>query len=113
MYIECLSCMMATNKAAITLRPIFQINRFSLGPYPKSDGDQTRILHDRDGSLLGYTDTYIMNKNNWLTRHIGCMENWDCKCVICKGKYGSVRSVHGSFGISQYNYFSNYVMIFK
>ncbi|XP_064609227.1 cell surface hyaluronidase-like [Liolophura sinensis] len=81
---------MSVLNAASKLKFGHHINRFSLGPYPNSDGDQTRLVHDRDGSLLGYTDSYIVNKNNWLTRHIGCMENWDCKCVICKGKYGSL-----------------------
>ncbi|CAH1264674.1 TMEM2 [Branchiostoma lanceolatum] len=54
------------------------------------DGDKTNILHDLDGSLTGYPDSYIVGPDNYLVRNPGCVEKPEWRGVFCSGKYGQL-----------------------
>ncbi|KAI8511538.1 hypothetical protein Bbelb_106380, partial [Branchiostoma belcheri] len=51
------------------------------------DGDKTNIVHDWDGSITGYPDTYVVGRENHLTRNPGCVEKPDWRAYVCSGKY--------------------------
>ncbi|XP_035675913.1 cell surface hyaluronidase-like [Branchiostoma floridae] len=52
------------------------------------DGDKTNILHDLDGSLTGYPDSYLVGPDNYLVRNPGCVEKPEWRGTFCSGKYG-------------------------
>ena len=54
------------------------------------NGDKTNILHDLDGSLTGYPDSYIVGPDNYLVRNPGCVEKPDWIGYVCRGEYASV-----------------------
>ncbi|CAH1264689.1 TMEM2 [Branchiostoma lanceolatum] len=54
------------------------------------DGDKTNILHDLDGSLTGYPDSYIVGPDNYLVRNPGCVEKPDWIGYVCRGDYASL-----------------------
>ncbi|CAH1264676.1 TMEM2 [Branchiostoma lanceolatum] len=54
------------------------------------DGDKTNILHDLDGSLTGYPDSYIVGPDNYLARNPGCVEKPDWIGYVCRGDYASL-----------------------
>ncbi|XP_013405883.1 cell migration-inducing and hyaluronan-binding protein [Lingula anatina] len=57
---------------------------------PDGDGDKTQIFHDADGSVSGYTDSYVIRADNYLLRHDGCVEKPEWNCVVCKGSYSQM-----------------------
>ncbi|XP_064614514.1 inactive cell surface hyaluronidase CEMIP2-like [Liolophura sinensis] len=81
---------MSVLSSVSNLRFGHETRRFSIGREPTNDGERTRILLDEDGSLSGYSEAYIMNKNNWISRHAGCIQSKDCGCAVCSGNYGSL-----------------------
>ncbi|CAH1266051.1 TMEM2 [Branchiostoma lanceolatum] len=54
------------------------------------DGDKTNIVHDWDGSITGYPDTYIVGQENYLARNPGCVEKPDWLAHVCSGKYAQL-----------------------
>ncbi|XP_068594477.1 cell surface hyaluronidase [Brachionichthys hirsutus] len=54
------------------------------------DGDKNSIFHDVDGSVTGYTDTYIGRSDNFLIQHPGCVNMSQWNGVICSGRYSQV-----------------------
>uniref|UniRef100_A0A3Q4IEG6 hyaluronoglucosaminidase n=1 Tax=Neolamprologus brichardi TaxID=32507 RepID=A0A3Q4IEG6_NEOBR len=54
------------------------------------DGDKTSIFHDLDGSVTGYSDTYVGRADNYLIQHPGCVKNLKWNGVICSGRYSQV-----------------------
>ncbi|KAG7473931.1 hypothetical protein MATL_G00101080 [Megalops atlanticus] len=54
------------------------------------DGDKTSIFHDLDGSLTGYSDSYVARADNYLIRHPGCLTVPRWNGVICHGQYAQV-----------------------
>ncbi|CAH1264677.1 TMEM2 [Branchiostoma lanceolatum] len=54
------------------------------------DGDKTNILHDLDGSLTGYPDSYIVGPDNYLVRNPGCVEKPDWNGYVCRGDYAQL-----------------------
>uniref|UniRef100_A0AAX7SH87 hyaluronoglucosaminidase n=1 Tax=Astatotilapia calliptera TaxID=8154 RepID=A0AAX7SH87_ASTCA len=54
------------------------------------DGDKTSIFHDVDGSVTGYSDTYVGRADNYLIQHPGCVKNLKWNGVICSGRYSQV-----------------------
>ncbi|XP_019628398.1 PREDICTED: transmembrane protein 2-like [Branchiostoma belcheri] len=54
------------------------------------DGDKTNIVHDWDGSITGYPDTYVVGRENHLTRNPGCVERPDWRAYVCSGKYAQL-----------------------
>ncbi|XP_035675909.1 cell surface hyaluronidase-like [Branchiostoma floridae] len=54
------------------------------------DGDKTNILHDMDGSLTGYPDSYLVGPDNYLVRNPGCVEKPDWIGLVCRGEYASL-----------------------
>eukprot|EP00058_Branchiostoma_floridae_P009247 XP_002594735.1 hypothetical protein BRAFLDRAFT_81185 [Branchiostoma floridae] len=54
------------------------------------DGDKTNILHDLDGSLTGYPDSYLVGPDNYLVRNPGCVEKPDWIGLVCRGDYASL-----------------------
>ncbi|XP_078678580.1 cell surface hyaluronidase CEMIP2-like [Branchiostoma floridae x Branchiostoma belcheri] len=54
------------------------------------DGDKTNIVHDWDGSMTGYPDTYVVGRENHLTRNPGCVEKPDWRAYVCSGKYAQL-----------------------
>ncbi|XP_078677557.1 cell surface hyaluronidase CEMIP2-like isoform X3 [Branchiostoma floridae x Branchiostoma belcheri] len=54
------------------------------------DGDKTNILHDLDGSMTGYPDSYIVGPDNYLVRNPGCVEKPDWLGYVCTGEYASL-----------------------
>lgn len=62
------------------------------------DGDKNSIFHDVDGSVTGYTDTYVGRADNLLIQHPACVSVPQWSGVICSGRYSQVppsRSVRG------------------
>uniref|UniRef100_A0A671VZJ0 hyaluronoglucosaminidase n=1 Tax=Sparus aurata TaxID=8175 RepID=A0A671VZJ0_SPAAU len=54
------------------------------------DGDKNSIFHDVDGSVTGYTDTYVGRADNYLIQHPGCVNVSQWSGVICSGRYSQV-----------------------
>nr|XP_033475597.1 cell surface hyaluronidase isoform X1 [Epinephelus lanceolatus] len=54
------------------------------------DGDKNSIFHDVDGSVTGYTDTYVGRADNFLIQHPGCVNMSQWSGVICSGRYSQV-----------------------
>ncbi|XP_018524816.1 cell surface hyaluronidase [Lates calcarifer] len=54
------------------------------------DGDKNSIFHDVDGSVTGYTDTYVGRADNYLIQHPGCVNMSRWSGVICSGRYSQV-----------------------
>ncbi|XP_029999762.1 cell surface hyaluronidase isoform X2 [Sphaeramia orbicularis] len=54
------------------------------------DGDKNSIFHDVDGSVTGYTDTYVGRADNYLIQHPGCVSRPQWNGVICSGRYSQV-----------------------
>lgn len=54
------------------------------------DGDQNSIFHDVDGSVTGYTDTYVGRADNYLIRHPACGNISQWNAVVCSGSYAQV-----------------------
>ncbi|KAM5171349.1 cell surface hyaluronidase CEMIP2-like [Mantella aurantiaca] len=54
------------------------------------DGDKVSIFHDLDGSLTGYTDTFVGRADNYLLRHPGCLTVPRWNGVICKSQYAQL-----------------------
>lgn len=54
------------------------------------DGDKNSIFHDVDGSVTGYTDTYVGRADNLLIQHPGCVNMPQWSGVICSGRYSQV-----------------------
>eukprot|EP00058_Branchiostoma_floridae_P009022 XP_002594510.1 hypothetical protein BRAFLDRAFT_124969 [Branchiostoma floridae] len=54
------------------------------------DGDKTNIVHDWDGSITGYPDTYIVGQENYLTRNPGCVEKPEWHAHVCSGNYAQL-----------------------
>ncbi|XP_037338853.2 cell surface hyaluronidase [Pungitius pungitius] len=54
------------------------------------DGDKNSIFHDVDGSVTGYTDTYVGRADNYLIQHPGCVNISQWNGVICSGRYSQV-----------------------
>ncbi|XP_040051369.2 cell surface hyaluronidase [Gasterosteus aculeatus] len=54
------------------------------------DGDKNSIFHDVDGSVTGYTDTYVGRADNYLIQHPGCVNISQWNGVICSGRYAQV-----------------------
>ena len=55
------------------------------------DGDKNSIFHDVDGSVTGYTDTYVGRLDNYLIRHPTCVNMSQWNGVICSGRYSQVQ----------------------
>ncbi|CAH1264696.1 TMEM2 [Branchiostoma lanceolatum] len=58
--------------------------------FGNKNGDRTNILHDLDGSLTGYPDSYIVGPDNYLARNPGCVEKPDWIGYVCRGDYASL-----------------------
>uniref|UniRef100_A0A8C3AVC6 hyaluronoglucosaminidase n=1 Tax=Cyclopterus lumpus TaxID=8103 RepID=A0A8C3AVC6_CYCLU len=54
------------------------------------DGDKNSIFHDVDGSVTGYTDTYVGRADNYVIQHPGCVTIYQWSGVICSGRYAQV-----------------------
>ncbi|XP_068166086.1 cell surface hyaluronidase [Antennarius striatus] len=54
------------------------------------DGDKNSIFHDVDGSVTGYTDTYVGRLDNFLIQHPSCVNMSQWNGVICSGRYSQV-----------------------
>uniref|UniRef100_A0A8C9YL02 hyaluronoglucosaminidase n=1 Tax=Sander lucioperca TaxID=283035 RepID=A0A8C9YL02_SANLU len=54
------------------------------------DGDKNSLFHDVDGSVTGYTDTYVGRADNYLIQHPGCVNVSQWNGVICSGRYSQV-----------------------
>ncbi|KAM9744403.1 cell surface hyaluronidase [Menidia menidia] len=54
------------------------------------DGDKNSIFHDVDGSVAGYSDTYIGRPDNYLIQHPGCVKLPPWNGVTCSGRYSQV-----------------------
>ncbi|XP_061836545.1 cell surface hyaluronidase [Nerophis lumbriciformis] len=54
------------------------------------DGDKNSVFHDVDGSVTGYSDTYVGRKDNYLIQHPGCVNMSPWNAVICSGRYSQV-----------------------
>ncbi|XP_034727140.1 cell surface hyaluronidase [Etheostoma cragini] len=54
------------------------------------DGDKNSFFHDVDGSVTGYTDTYVGRADNYLIQHPGCVNVSRWNGVICSGRYSQV-----------------------
>lgn len=63
------------------------------------DGDKNSIFHDVDGSVTGYTDTYVGRADNFLIQHPGCVNMSQWSGVICSGRYSQVH-LHPSLVLS-------------
>uniref|UniRef100_A0A4W6G812 hyaluronoglucosaminidase n=1 Tax=Lates calcarifer TaxID=8187 RepID=A0A4W6G812_LATCA len=57
------------------------------------DGDKNSIFHDVDGSVTGYTDTYVGRADNYLIQHPGCVNMSRWSGVICSGRYSQVEHI--------------------
>lgn len=55
------------------------------------DGDKNSIFHDVDGSVTGYTDTYVGRADNLLIQHPACVSMPQWSGVVCSGRYSQVR----------------------
>ncbi|XP_008334972.1 cell surface hyaluronidase [Cynoglossus semilaevis] len=54
------------------------------------DGDKNSIFHDVDGSVTGYTDSYVGRADNYLIQHPDCVHKSQWNGVICSGHYSQV-----------------------
>ncbi|KAA8592395.1 hypothetical protein FQN60_017850 [Etheostoma spectabile] len=54
------------------------------------DGDKNSFFHDVDGSVTGYTNTYVGRADNYLIQHPGCVNVSQWNGVICSGRYSQV-----------------------
>lgn len=56
-----------------------------------NDGDKMSVFHDLDGSVTGYSNTFVGRADNYLLRHPGCVTVPRWNGVMCTGKYAQVR----------------------
>ncbi|XP_078610725.1 cell surface hyaluronidase CEMIP2-like [Branchiostoma floridae x Branchiostoma japonicum] len=54
------------------------------------DGDKNQIVHDLDGTVTGYPDTYVVRQDNHLVRNPGCVDKPDWHASICSGEFAQV-----------------------
>ncbi|XP_074525918.1 cell surface hyaluronidase [Halichoeres trimaculatus] len=65
------------------------------------DGDKNSMFHDVDGSVTGYTDTYVGRADNYLIQHPSCVNMSQWSGVICSGRYSQVYiQTQGAPGLS-------------
>ncbi|XP_072373475.1 cell surface hyaluronidase isoform X1 [Scyliorhinus torazame] len=54
------------------------------------DGDKNAVFHDIDGSVTGYTDTYVGRMDNFLIQHPQCKNLTSWFGSVCSGKFAQV-----------------------
>lgn len=54
------------------------------------DGDKNSVFHDVDGSVSGYTNTFVGRADNYLIQHPGCVNISQWSGVVCSGRYSQV-----------------------
>uniref|UniRef100_A0A8V0ZC05 hyaluronoglucosaminidase n=1 Tax=Gallus gallus TaxID=9031 RepID=A0A8V0ZC05_CHICK len=55
-----------------------------------NDGDKMSVFHDLDGSVTGYSNTFVGRADNYLLRHPGCVTVPRWNGVMCTGKYAQL-----------------------